>query len=174
VRTILYCLENGIAHAADGLTRELMQFPGHMDSVMAHFRGLYARFGIEYSNPVRDWATPPDRQFLDHLIVDRHGFLPPGEEASARTTGKYLYEKGILPHPDVKGSALDRGMQHDCYPFVAFNLFAFWMYLGFNGYEAYSERMGALFLEKTSDAGELIEEFRLRGGGSRLAALLRE
>src|SRR5581483_10607856 len=70
VRSILYCLEHGIKESADGLTRELMHFPGHMDAVIGRIRELYRHFGITYSNPVREWETPVDRQFLDHLIVD--------------------------------------------------------------------------------------------------------
>lgn len=172
VRAIVYCLENGIRHAADGLTRELMHFPGHMDAVLRHFRALYARFGIDYSSPVRDWPTPPDRRFLDHLIVDRHGFLPPGGEERAKTTGRYLFEAGLMPHPDVKGSPADRGMQHDCYPFVVFNLFAFWLYLGFHGQEDYEDRMASLFGEKAEDASALLDDYRARGSDSVLAGLL--
>jgi hypothetical protein len=43
-------------------------------------------------------------------VVDYHGFttLTP----TVRTTGKYLHELGIFPHPNVKGSDLDHGMQH--------------------------------------------------------------
>lgn len=172
VRAIIYCLENGIRHAADGLTRELMHFPGHMDGVLAQFRALYGRFGIEYSNPVRDWPTPPDRQFLEHLIVDRHGFLPPGVRERVKTTGRYLFDNGLMPHPDVKGSSADRGMQHDCYPFVVFNLFAFWLYLGFHRQEDYEVRMTGLFRDKVEDAAELIDEYRAHGAQSRLAGLL--
>ena len=80
VRTISYCLDRGITRVADGLTRELMHFPGHMDEVIEQFRSLYAAFGITYENPVRSWSTPPDRQLIDHVLVNRHGGFLAGEE----------------------------------------------------------------------------------------------
>ena len=61
-RTILYCLEHKLTSVSDGLTRELMHFPGHMTEVIELFRELYRSFGIEYTNPVRDWDVPPDRK----------------------------------------------------------------------------------------------------------------
>ncbi len=63
VRTIIYCLENNIMSVADGLTRELMHFPGHMDVIIKEFQKLYQAFGIQYTNPVRDWDTPRDHSF---------------------------------------------------------------------------------------------------------------
>lgn len=187
VHTIAYCLERGIRHAADGLTRELMHFPGHMDGVLEELRGLYREFGIEYSNPVRDWDVPPDQQFLDRLIVDRHAEFPQalerwlepgparpesGVEPRGRTTGRYLYQLGLMPHPNVKGSALDRSMQHDCYPFVLFNIFAFWYYLSGHDYAQYAERMRRLFQEKIADLRPALEEYRERGPRSVLASLM--
>lgn len=184
VRTILYCLDHEIMKAADGVTRELMHFPGHMDGVLEEVRRLYAHFGIEYANPVRDWDTPPDRQFVDRLIVDRHYDFPEvldrlaegvrrsggRTSGSRRTTGWYLYEKGLLPHPDVKGTELDRSMQHACYPFVLFNIFVFWYYLSWHGYSDYENRMKSLFRDKVDDAKRWIEECRRRGEAGALGA----
>lgn len=166
VRAIAYCLDRGITHAADGVTRELVHFPGHMGGVLAVFRELYAHFGIEYTNPVRDWDTPPDVQFLEKLIVDLH--LAPPPDAPGKTTGRYLFEQGLLPGPNIKGSPLDMAMQHACYPFVLFNIFAFWCYLPFHTYEDYERRMTALFTEKAAQARLWLEEYRRRGAQSPL------
>ena len=183
VRAVLYCLEHGITHAADGVTRELIHFPGHMDAVLSEFRRLYRAFGIEYSNPVRDWDVPPDQQFLDRLIVGRHydlahlvDSLEKPEEAAkslGKTTGLWLYERGLMPHPNVKGTDLDRSMQHDCYPFVLFNIFAFWYYLSWHDYDEYEARMRDLFAENVDDMIVLLSEHRSLGPKSRLAALTR-
>ena len=156
IYAIAYCLDHGISCAADGLTRELMHFPGHMGRVLEVFRALYAHFGIAYSNPVRDWDTPPDIRFLQRLVVDPHQ----SDAAVGRTTGRYLYENGLMPQPDVKGSPLDHSMQHACYPFVLFNIFAFWYYLPFHSYEEYESRMTRLFGEKAEEFRGLLEGYR--------------
>jgi len=175
VRTLIYCRENGIKHVYDGLTRELMHFPGHMGLVLTRFQSMYRRFGIVYENPVRDWEVPLDVQFLDRLVVDQHGYRLPEEDAEARknrTTGRYLYEKGIFPHPDVKGSAFDREMQHDCYPFVLYNIMAFWVLLNWRDYDHLCSRMARLIGDKIEMISPLIEEHLSEGGGGALAPIL--
>lgn len=175
INAIVYCLENGIEVAADGLTRELMHFPGHMDAVIEVFRKLYAGFGIQYINPVRDWEIPPDRQFIDRLIVDQHGYFFPGEEphaAKERTTGRYLYDLGIMPNPDVKGSPADRRMQYECYPFILYNIMVFWIYLNFRPYEYLCGKIRDLFEEQSEDMRKLLKEYAANGKESRLYGLL--
>ncbi|MCL4363753.1 hypothetical protein M1328_00775 [Patescibacteria group bacterium] len=172
---IIYCRKNGVAVVADGLTRELMHFPGHMDAVIKIFKKMYEGFGISYINPVRSWKTPPDQQFIDRLIVDQHGFYLPGGPAKtglAGTTGQYLYKLGVMPNPNVKGSSLDHRMQFDCYPFVLYNMVVFWLYLNFASYENLCLKMAELFLEKTRDAKILLEGYFQKGKTSRLASLL--
>lgn len=175
INALAYCLRHNIRAVADGLTRELMHFPGHMDAVIEVFRKLYAEFGIEYINPVREWKTPADRQFIDRLIVDQHGYFFPGEENRTLedgTTGQCLYRLGILPDPDIKGSALDRGMQYECYPFVLYNIMLFWIYLNFMPYQRLCERMESLFQKKAEDMRLLLKEYINQGEASRLSALL--
>lgn len=177
IRAIVYCLKNDIAVVADGLTRELLHFPGHMDKVIEVFKTLYGGFGIQYLNPVRNWAVPPDKQFIDRLIIDQHGYLFPGEESLSfkdRTTGRYLYELGIMPNPNVKGSSMDHKMQYDCYPFVLYNIMAFWIYLNFCSYESFCLKMKYLFQDKSADARVLIEEYIANEQGSRLRKLLED
>ncbi|MBI5240651.1 MAG: hypothetical protein HY926_09275 [Elusimicrobia bacterium] len=172
-RMIVYCLDNDIPNAADGITRELMHFPGHMDVVLAELRLLYQNFGIAYANPVRDWDVPTDQRFLDRLIVDRHGFTlseDSAHDSPRKTTGRHLYQLGLLPHPNVKGSPLDRSMQHSCYPFVLFNIFAFWYYLSYHDRAQYEREMADLFRRKIGDVKSFLEEYRELGPRSRLAA----
>lgn len=172
VRAIIYCMENQIDVVADGLTKELMHFPGHMDSVIEVFRELYKHFHIEYINPVRDWPTPADQQFIDRLVVDQHGYFFPSEsrqEVLQRTTGRYLYDLGIMPHPNVKGSPRDEKMQYDCYPFVLYNMMVFWIYLAFSPYELLCEKMKLLFTEKSADMSRLLDEYKIKKTTSRLA-----
>ncbi len=177
VTTIAYCMVNDIKVVGDGLTRELMHFPGHMDAVIEVFKGLYADFGITYMNPVRDWDVPPDKQFIDRLIVDQHGYFFPSEEEREKrksTTGRYLCELGILPNTNVKGSPLDLKMQYDCYPFVLYNIMVFWIYLNFQPYEYLCQRMKNLFQEKCDDLRPLLREYAAQRPNSRLHKLLEE
>ena len=174
-RAILYCLEHGIRKVADGLTRELTHFPGHMDSVITRVKDFYRSFEIEYTNPVRDWEVSENRQFMDQLVVDQHGFpfTSGEEEPTRRTTGRYLYEQGILPRPNVKGSALDRSMQQDCYPFVLYNIFAFWYYLPWHTYAQFEAIIVRLMNGKMMELQDDIQDFLQDPEKSRLGALIR-
>jgi predicted subunit of tRNA(5-methylaminomethyl-2-thiouridylate) methyltransferase len=160
-KAIQYCKEAGVSFVADGQTKELLHFPGHMDRVIALFKDLYGRFGINYENPVREWDIPPDQQVIDRLIVGRHGYFvsPDGVSQEARrTTGDHLFSLGIFPHRNVKGSSLDKSMQHDCYPFVLYNVFAFWLMIPFLGQERFEMRMESLFKEKVETCYSWLRE----------------
>ena len=149
LRTIAYCLAHGVRTVCDGMTRELLHFPGHMPSVRAQFKNLYGDYEIEFFSPVIDWDVPPDQRFVDRLIVDRHGFAASRDKVRAeRTTGVWLYENGVLPHANVKGSLFDHQMQHDCYPFVVFNILAFWLYGWLGTPEQFEAKMAKLFSDK--------------------------
>lgn len=171
VRTIAYCLDRGIRHAADGVTREFTHFPGHQDAFLRLARALYADFGITYENPVRDWETPPEKKFLDAL-VSTHGFEQDAAARPRRTTGAWLYEHGLMPAPDVKGSHLDQSMQHSCYPFVLFNIFVFWYCLAYRDRAHFERRCAALFADKFAVARGWLEDYRARGPQSTLAGWL--
>ena len=174
IRTIVYCLEHDITKVVDGLTRELMHFPGHMDAVVAEIRLLYRKFGIIYENPVREWHTPPDQQFIDKVIVNRHEDFLFGDwqHGSERTTGRYLFELGLFPSPNIKGSSIDFSMQHDCYPFSLYNIIAFWGYLSVEPYPLFCDRIARIMQEKIASAKQLIEEYRALGERSHMDVLI--
>jgi hypothetical protein len=66
VRSVIYCYEHGIRYAADGSNAELSElFPEQMQPVLDLYRQLYARYGIEYTNPVFDVSRS------DHVLYDR-------------------------------------------------------------------------------------------------------
>jgi len=172
-RALAYCIDHGIRRAADGVTRELTHFPDHMNAVLERFRSLYASFDVAYENPVIDWEVPPQQEVLDRIIVGRHGYVLPEPRKGDKTTGEYLFERGILPHPNVKGSALDFGMQHACYPFVLFNILVFWVYLPFIGKDAYERRVLDLMEDKLQVVYSWLSEYRSIGRESRLAQLIK-
>ena len=155
LRTIAYCQAHGIHKVYDGMTQELVHLPGHMPRVRAHFAKLYVAKGIEFSSPVMNWEVPPDQRFVDRLIVDRHGFAASAElQKPTRTTGAWLYENGVFPSANVKGSMFDHRMQHDCYPFVVFNMLAFWLYGAFQAPESFAVKEADFFAAKVETASQ--------------------
>jgi hypothetical protein len=161
VETIRHCRKQGITTVQDGLTRELMHFPGHMDEVIEEFRKLYASFGIAYTNPVREWQVPPDQQFIDQVIVNSHAseyFLGDTNRSGRKTTGQFLYSEGIFPSPNVKGSRWDFLHQHECYPFALYNILTFWHFLAFTSYPDYCQRVASLVSDKLKTAQKVYLE----------------
>jgi hypothetical protein len=159
LRAIHFCKQRKIRNVFDGMTGELLHLPGHMPSIRKLFAELYAEYGIEFSSPVIDWPVPPDQRYLDRLIVDRHGFVAaPETRPEGRTTGRYLYESGIFPHPQLKGSSFDHRMQHDCYPFVLYNIFAFWLYPFLGNEAAFRNGLAQLFSERIRDGQRWLDE----------------
>ncbi len=155
LRTIEHCLKNNIQDVQDGQTRELMHFPGHMDEVIEEFRKMYASYGIRYTNPVREWPVPADQQFIDQVIVNSHAsefFLGDADKNGRKTTGQFLFDEGIFPSPNVKGSRWDFLNQHECYPFALYNILTFWNFLSFEPYPVYCQRVRALVADKIETA----------------------
>ncbi len=153
---IMYCQKNSIRFVFDGMTKELLHLPGHMPEIRNLFTELYLSFHITFKSLVIDWDVPEDQRFVDRLIVDRHGFaLSPTKPT--RTTGQWLYEQNLLPSANVKGSNFDRLMQHDCYPFIVYNMMVFWYYEPLIGYEKYKERLIHFFKYKIAMAKNILE-----------------
>lgn len=101
VRSIMYCHEHGIRYAADGSNAELSEHsPEQFKPVLSLYRQLYARYGIEYSNPVFDIERSDHR----------------------------LYDMGITPKRDYKSEKLSHTNQHSCA--AGFMLYGFTLGVG--------------------------------------------
>lgn len=150
ISTVLYCKEHNINTVFDGMTQELMHLPGHMPEIRSLFADLYKNYGISFSSPVISWEVPEDQRYIDRLIVDRHGFTATAKPK--KTTGQWLYDKKILPHPNIKGSEFDRLMQHDCYPFVVYNMLVFWLFEPVIGYDKFKAGLARFMLHKINIA----------------------
>jgi hypothetical protein len=146
-----------ITHVYDGMTRELLHLPGHMPSIRQLFKALYADHDLEFSSPVIDFDIPPDQRFTDRLIVDRHGFAARPELTQAtRSTGRLLQELGVFPHANVKGSLFDHRMQHDCYPFVLYNMLCFWWWSKLMPWPKIEAKLCRLFAERVANGREIL------------------
>lgn len=160
-RTILFCKKNNCTDVFDGVTKELTHFPGHMDRVIQTFKEFYRQFEISFENPVRHWEVPQNQQFVDRLIVDQHGYIFPSEQSFSnqkKTTGQYLCDEKLFDHPNIKGSPQDRKMQQDCYPFILYNIMAFWFYLNIYSYEEFCIKTNHLIQEKIKDIIPIIQK----------------
>ena len=163
IRTLIYCLEHKITTVADGLTKELLYLPGHMEKFLREVTSLYTQFEIQHQNTVREWEIPEEQSIMDRFVVDQHGFLFPSEEKEKKfkkTTGQYLYKKNILPHPNVKGSVFDKQMQHDCYPFVLYKILIFWVYLKIMTYNSLEKIISLLAHDKILDIIPILDSYQ--------------
>ncbi|MBN8541835.1 MAG: hypothetical protein J0L82_15700 [Deltaproteobacteria bacterium] len=141
----------------DGMTQELTHLPGHMPVVRRQIELIYSEAGFSFSSPVYDFPVPPDQKFVDRLVVDRHGFAVSSEVLpGSRTTGKYLYERGILPHPNVKGSMFDVQMQHDCYPFIVYNMLIFWLLMPLRSWSQIESDLSKVMARRIEQARSVI------------------
>ncbi len=101
VRSIMYCREHGIRFAAVGSNAELSEHsPEQFKPVLELYRQLYARYGIDYSNPVFDIERSDHR----------------------------LYDMGITPKRDYKSEKLSHTNQHSCA--AGFMLYGFTLGVG--------------------------------------------
>jgi len=174
VRTIVYCIDNGIHHVCDGANQGMHLFPDQMDSVIRETREMYARFGIEYSNPVFDFEGPQDIDFADRLHFERIPGLgaekdPDYLEKKEKTTGYKLYKLGIMPSENVKGTPQDRRMQPRCFQFILFNIWLHWYYLADHSYEEYEKDTLRFFKEKIGTFAGLLDEYARLGRKSRFS-----
>lgn len=155
--TILYCLENNIWFVFDGMTQELQHLPGHMPEIRAKIQNLYRDFGLDLKSPVYDWPVPKDKQWVEHFVVNRHHRLL-DENTEDLTTGRFLYEKKFFDSKNVKGTELDFEMQHDCYPFILYNMMLFWVLKPFVKIEEMKKKIVSLFEYKIAVSKKIIEE----------------
>jgi len=165
LRAAVYCVENGITDLCDGANKGMNLFPDQMDTVIEKTRRMHLKAGVNYTTPVFDFEGPQDIDFADKLHFEKVPFLPSGdrkekEEARRKTTGWKLYELGLMPSDNVKGTELDRSMQQRCFQFILFNIWLHWYYMPGKSYETYKADSLRYFSEKMADAGALLEEFR--------------
>lgn len=144
LRTVIYCLDNGINNVCDGANKGMNVFPAQMKEVLLMIKDMYAQFGINYINPVFNFEEPQDSSFYDRLgfekIFDSFKKDDSYYEKKKNTTGYKLFELGLMPSDNVKGSKLDRSMQSRCFQLVLFNVFALSYYIPTYGSKKYQEK----------------------------------
>ena len=173
-RALIYCLDNGVGRVSDGANKGMNLFPDQQPGVIGMLKTMYAKFGIEYSNPVFDFEGPQDIEFADRFHLERLPGLAVERDAAfqerrKRTAGYRLYELGMMPSDNVKGTELDRRMQPRCFQFILFNIWLRWYYLPFADMDRYVRESDAFFKAKIERFTALLEEYRAKGPASELA-----
>jgi predicted subunit of tRNA(5-methylaminomethyl-2-thiouridylate) methyltransferase len=178
VRTVEYCLENGIRHVSDGANSGMTMFPDQMESVIEKLQAMYREFGITYSNPVFDYEPPEEKGFIDQSYVqmlsqpvktesdfdkrdrapkDGNSCSPKSEETKKVTSGEILYRMKLAPAPNVKGTPYDRARQPRCFQFILFNVFANKYFLNASSYDDYQASTLTFFSEKIDTCTRLLK-----------------
>ena len=157
-RMLLYCLDNNINNVADGSTREWPFFPTHMEKVILEFKNMYANFNIQYHTPVYDFETPPFIRLIDKVYPVR-GIE--GESGSGniykKTTGNYLFQSGIFPSADVKGTQLDHHIQPHCLQFILHHVYLYWYFMAWHNYEDFEAVTLRFIRDKLNRLMKLVE-----------------
>ncbi len=170
LRTLVYAVDEGVDAVWDGANKAMTIFPAQMPEVLEMIRGLYQIAGIRYENPVYDYD---DAQGID-FGSQFWGLNPKRDEVReqvTRTTGTELYELGLLPEPDVKGTAHDKKMQGRCYQMVLFNVWARWYHLQRHDMERYRRDVLAYYADKIGRLERVVAEHLRDPEHSRLRAL---
>ena len=161
IQTISYCNDNLIFDVADGANQGMDMFPAQMKPVIDQMKNLYLKFGITYSNPVFDYEFPDEGSFLSMENANMLTSLPKKnneKEMKKMTAGRVLYEKGLAPLPNVKGSDYDRKRQPRCFQFILFKTFANKYFLADNTYEEYVEKTVDFFDDKIKVAEKVLSK----------------
>lgn len=178
IRTVIFCLDNKITNVCDGANQGMHLFPSQMIDVIKETEMMYANFGINYTNPVFNFEGPQDTEFADRLHFEK--ILPTKEkdasyyEKKKKTTGYKLFELGLMPSENVKGTELDRKMQPRCFQFVLFNIFVLWYYLYNRNYEEYREATSRFYKEKIEFFTGLLDEYIKKRRKSRIFKLIED
>jgi len=176
IRTLIWCLENNIKNACDGSTRDLYLFPTQIEKINNEVKKMYAHFDLSYETPVYNFDLPDTVDLWDKMGISEKLRIQttkePKKQEKKNTTGRRLYELGLMPAENVKGTALDQHMQSRCFQFILFNIYLLWAYFPWHTYEEFEKKLVSLYREKIEHFVTLIEEYIKKKEKSRLYGLI--
>lgn len=168
LRTLIYCLDNGITTVADGANKNMSHFPAQMVGVIELLSKMYQRFGVTFIHPVFDTDHPDDLNWIHKL-----GFASLAgktkDKKQRQTTGGILYELGILPAENVKGTDVDRQMQARCFQLTLLNLFALGYFIPTHGMRKYQEAVRRFYTDRIELFIGKIQAYLSHGADSEMA-----
>jgi PP-loop superfamily ATP-utilizing enzyme len=164
VMTAAYCMQNNITDVADGANKGMEIFPAQMEAVIESIREMYREFGISYTNPVFEYAPPEDKNLVkDDRISTLFSSTQESKNnlgESTNTTGKKLFEEGLAPSSNVKGSDYDRKRQPRCFQFVLLSTYVNKWYLPKYSKDQYIKETEGFYSHKVKEATALLSEFK--------------
>lgn len=164
LRAAIYCIDNQIDEIADGANNGMYMFPDQQRGYLDLLKEYYSKIGINYENPVFDFDAPSDIDFVDRFRLEEipglKDYDQSTKESRKKTTGYKLYELGIMPSENVKGTEMDRRMQPRCFQFVLFNIWLFWYYLPFKGMDDYRKEVLIFYRDKFERVFNMISEYK--------------
>ncbi len=164
IAMIAYCLDNGIKFVSDGANRGMEIFPAQMDIIIEKLREYYGSYGIEYTNPVFDYAPPEEKSLIkdkEMAALFNSGIKTrePHIESSGETTEKKLHAMGLSPQQEVKGTSYDKKRQPRCFQFMIFNVYVQKWFLPKHNMEEYRKNTLDFFNHKMNESRFLIDNF---------------
>lgn len=160
VRTIIYCLDHNITHVADGANQAMTMEPAQMKPVIDKLKQMYSSFNIEYFNPVFEMEGPSDPGFIEKSnlqFVQSNSDYSIAEYDSIKTPGYKLFQLGLAPAPNIKGTEYDKKRQPRCFQFIIFNIFALKYFMSKHSYTEYEAQTTKFYNEKIDNMIELLK-----------------
>ena len=159
IHAIMYCKENNIVHVSDGANQGMDMFPAQMKPIIEQLKKLYSKYDIDYSNPVFEYEYPDEGSFIsmeNSNMLTSFPTVDAKKESFKKTAGQILFDKGLAPLPNVKGSSYDKKRQPRCFQFILFKMFANKYFLSSKTYEECVDQTVVFFKDKINAAEKLI------------------
>lgn len=162
VRTVIYCQDNNIKNVADGANQAMTMFPSQMKEVITDLKRMYEHFNINYFNPVfemeasgmGDFIELQNLQFLNEASSDN---TISEDEFKGETPGTKLFDMGLAPSKNVKGTKYDKARQPRCFQFIPFNIFAKKYFMANKTYEEYRDGTVKFYQSKINTMIDFIQ-----------------
>lgn len=149
IRALIYCLDNDIHFIADGANKHMYYFPDQTIEYIEEIRKMYARFKINYLNPVFDFDCPEeDIDWLHKLGLETSYPIEKDSGPEKSTTSRFLFDEGVLNIRNAKAEKFNQNTQARCFQLTLFNIFLHWYFLPAYGISKYKKITSAYYGEK--------------------------
>lgn len=158
-RTIKYCHDNNITKVADGANQGMNLFPAQMREILDEMRDLYNSFGIDYLNPVFGFAPPVEKEFVHEMNrckLSKYKDNKTERNPENKSTEDVLFEKGLIPDPQIKGTKYDKERQSRCSQLILFNVYVKKYLDAESNYDEYVKSTITFYKDKIGTSSRLL------------------
>lgn len=167
VRTIMYCLDDGIAHVLDGANITMALWVDQTRKGLEMIDQLYRAFGVTLEHPVVDYVGDD--------LFDLVKYLSPEdlEGVVHKSTSQELREMGVLGDAGHKSDyAASYRAQPVCLGVVMSLVHSLGYRLPFEPYPEFNRKALAWLRDKVDMSREMLTEYRSERRGSELGRLI--